>query len=136
MKTRTVTMALGFIAGLASGWALHGWVGRHYYYETRDPLAVLSFPDGIVAILPKGTPIVGDQKVGLHSDVGWVGCVPIGFGSTPNETEQLVTAAADSRRGAKAKGGRYLSAVPLEGAGLKPDARFDIEGPSVKKPGS
>ncbi len=61
-----------------------------------------------------------------------MGCVPINFGSTPIETENLIVPTQVST-GPPPRAS--LVAQHPEEAGLKPDARFDIEGPSVKKPG-
>lgn len=119
-------------AGLALGMLL-GWFARQpslkYSYETIGATAVLNGSEGVVAVLPAGTPVRATERAGQRSDVGWWGCVPVLFGGTPYETERLVRERSPSR--AEDGAGRSLVAALPQSVGLKPDARFDIEGSSA-----
>jgi hypothetical protein len=127
-----LALALGLTLALALGFAL-GWLKRDwrepYFYSTTQDVALQLFPHGIIGIVPKGTLVEAERRLAQHSDVGSTACLRIGFGSNPTETETLLVLSTTGRRAATKAG-----ASTLQDAGLRPGARFDIEGPSVIKP--
>lgn len=118
---------------LAVGFGL-GWITRFFqtplYYETKIPTAIQIYPHGVVGILPQGTVVESGYKLAQHSDVGSTACLRIVFGGTPVETEELLQQV--SRKPPRVP---TPTAGSLGSSGLHPGARFDIEGPSVIKPG-
>jgi hypothetical protein len=126
IKVVSALVALALVFGL--GWL----VGRRtepLQYETIHATAIMDYPHGVVGILPAGTVVLANYRLAQVSDAGSVACVPMLFGSIPAETESLVHLRSSNA-------GRYNipSATSLASSGLHPNARFDIEGPSVIKP--